>query len=120
MTMRVILGAMLSLLALSARVVVGAADYQVVRDRSARGILPGTMLKGQSYRVRDVVPTDGYTNRWKVDSDFGPFEADGDGALRKLIGEIYAIAELKKVSRTEAFAHAAGRHPAFSQGIRMA
>ena len=84
---------------------VAAGDYdEVPRDRSAKDILPAGVLKGAFYRVRDVVPTDGYTDQWKVDSDFGLFEVDGDGALRKLIGEIHAISELKKVSKTEAFA----------------
>ena len=86
-----------------------AGDYdEVPRDRSAKDILPAGVLKGAFYRVRDVVPTDGYTDQWKVDSDFGPFEVDGDGALRKLIGEIHAISELKKVSKTEAFAKGLG------------
>jgi hypothetical protein len=39
-----------------------------------------------------------------VDSDFGTFEATGDGALRSLILEIHAIAALQEISRGEAFA----------------
>ena len=86
----------------------GAADYEVPRDRSAKEAAFGAPLKGPHYRVRDVVPSDGYTNRWTVDSDFGVFEVEGDGALRKLIPEIAAIAELRKFSKTEAFAKGLG------------
>ena len=46
----------------------------------------------------------GYMHHWTVDSDFGTFEATGDGALRALIREIYAIAALKEISQGEAFA----------------
>jgi hypothetical protein len=80
-----------------------AADYEVPGDRSAKDIVPATMLKGPHHRIREVVPTDGYTHRWSVDSDFGIFEVAGDGALRKLIPEFAAIAELRKFSKTEAF-----------------
>jgi hypothetical protein len=80
-----------------------AADYEVPGNRSAKDIVPAATLKGPHYRIRDVVPTDGYTHRWTVDSDFGVFEVAGDGALRKLIHEIAAIDELRKFSKTEAF-----------------
>jgi hypothetical protein len=101
--MRLLLRTVLTVLAVSAAVTVGAADYEVPRNLSAKQLLPAAMLKGHAYKIRDVVPTDGYTHRWKVESDFGPFEADGDGALRKLLREIHAIGELKKVSKTSAF-----------------
>jgi hypothetical protein len=87
---------------------VGGAHYEQPGARSARDIVPAAMLKGAHYRVRDVVPTDGYTHRWTVDSDFGLFEVAGDGALRKLVPEIRAIAELQKFSKTEAFAKGLG------------
>jgi hypothetical protein len=86
----------------------GTADYEAPRDRSAKDILAPTVLKGTHYRIRDVVATDGYTDRWTVDSDFGIFDVDGDGALRKLLLEIPAIAELSKASKTEAFTKGLG------------
>lgn len=82
----------------------GAAEYEVPQNRSAKDILPVGMLKGQQYRVRDLVVADGYMHRWTVESDFGPFEVVGDGALRKLLGEIRAIAELQKLSKSKEFA----------------
>lgn len=88
--------------------VAGAAEYEAPKDRSAKAILGPAALKGQYYRIEEVVPTDGYTDRWTVKSDFGDFEVVGDGALRKLLGEINAIAELKKVSKTKEFVKGLG------------
>ena len=73
-----------------------AAVYEVPRDRSAKDIVPQAALKEPHHRIQDVVPTDGYTDRWTVDSDFGVFEVVGDGALRKLLVEINATAELEQ------------------------
>ena len=83
---------------------VTAAEYETVRDRSAKSILQASSLRGPNYRINDVVPTDGYTDRWSVSSDFGTFDVSGDAALRKLLVEIPAIAELQKTSKTKEFA----------------
>jgi hypothetical protein len=87
---------------------VTAAEYETVRDRSAKAIMPASSLRGASYRVNDVVPTDGYTDRWSVNSDFGAFDVSGDAALRKLLIEIPAIVELQKTSKTKEFAKGVG------------
>jgi hypothetical protein len=62
------------------------------------------MIAGPNHRVRDVVVSYGYMHHYTVDSEFGVFEVTGDGALRKLLNEIRAIAALRGVSRSEAFA----------------
>lgn len=88
--------------------VAAAAEYEAPSARSAKDILGAAALRGPYYRIQDVVPTDGYTNRWTVKSDFGDFEVVGDGALRKLLGEINAIAELKKISKSKEFVKGLG------------
>ena len=88
--------------------VAAAAEYEAPTDRSANDILWPAAVKGQYYRIQDAVPTDGYTDRWTLKSDFGDFDVVGDGALRKLLGEINAIAELKKVSKTKEFVKGLG------------
>lgn len=85
-----------------------AGDYEVPQNRQAKEILPSTTLKGPNYRIDDLVVLDGYSQRWTVTSDFGAFDAEGDSALRKLINEIRAIAELKKVRNSKAFAKGLG------------
>ena len=81
-----------------------AEEFEVPANRKASEILPAELIQGPHYRVQDTVVSYGYMHHWTVDTDFGTFEATGDGALRKTIREIYAIAALKKVSQSEAFA----------------
>ena len=80
-----------------------AEEFEVPANRKASEILPAELIQGPHYRVQDTVVSYGYMHHWMVDTDFGAFQATGDGALRKLIREIYAIAALKKVSQSEAF-----------------
>ncbi len=97
--------AIISMLLLGATVsATSAAQFEVPANRKATEILPAELLKGPNYQVRETVVSYGYMHHWTVDSDFGTFEATGDGALRSLIREIYAIAALKEVSTSEAFA----------------
>ena len=81
-----------------------AEEFEVPANREASEILPAELIKGPHYRVQDTVVSYGYMHHWTVDTDFGTFQATGDGALRKLIREVYAIAALKEISQGEAFA----------------
>ncbi len=98
-------GACLALL-LTAASAVEAQVYEAPANRLVRDVLPPQMIAGQHHRVRDVVVSYGYLHHYTVDSDFGVFQATGDGALRKLLVEIRAIAALKEVQRSEAFVEA--------------
>ena len=99
--------AMVSMVLLCATAsVTSAAQFEVPANRRAAEILPAELLKGPHYQVRETVVSYGYMHHWTVDSDFGTFEVTGDGALRALIREIYAIAALEEISRGEAFAGA--------------
>ncbi|MCZ6861470.1 MAG: hypothetical protein O7I42_14550 [Alphaproteobacteria bacterium] len=80
-----------------------AADYERPANRSASNILATEVISGPHYRVRDEVVSYGYMHHYTVDSDFGIFEVTGDGALRKVIKEIYAIASLNEFKNSEAF-----------------
>jgi len=79
------------------------SDFEVPGSRQAKDIIGAGALKGEHYRIRDLVLNDGYTDRWTVDSDYGAFEVAGDGALRKLLVEIRALAELQKVKKSKAY-----------------
>ncbi len=99
--------AMVLMLLLGATVsATSAAQFEAPANRKAAEILPAALLKGPNYQVRETVVSYGYMHHWTVDSDFGTFEATGDGALRSLIREIHAIAALNEVSKGEAFAGA--------------
>ncbi|HWX17311.1 MAG TPA: hypothetical protein VNY07_12050, partial [Chthoniobacterales bacterium] len=57
----------------------------------------------QYHTVRELVPTSSGTNQFVIDSDFGVFDADGNEMLARRVKEVYAIARLKDVSRTDQF-----------------
>ncbi|MFB3146366.1 MAG: hypothetical protein ACE1ZO_04515, partial [Nitrospirales bacterium] len=83
---------------------VQAADYEVPHNVHATEILRADVIQGPHYHIEDTVVTyDGYMNHYTVVSDYGTFEVTGDAALRKLILEIHAIAELKKVKKSKVF-----------------
>jgi hypothetical protein len=71
--------------------------------------LPAEVLTGDHHRIVDEVDNDGYVNHYTIESDFGSFAAHGNAQVLIRVKEIEAIAQLKEVSRTEAFAEAAKR-----------
>lgn len=93
----------ISLLVLIPVISLNAAEYETPGIRKASVILPSHMLSGKHYRVRNKVVSYGYMHHYTVDSDFGVFEVTGDGALRKLIKEIGAIAQLRKVKKSDTY-----------------
>jgi hypothetical protein len=73
----------------------------------ASEVLPESLLKGPNHKVNEEVRSDGYLNYYKIDSDFGPFEAQSNQMLAVRVREFEALAELERVSKTEVFASAA-------------
>ncbi len=82
---------------------VKANEYEVPSDHKITEILPAEKIKGPHYLIRERVPSFGYMHHFTVDSDFGVFEITGDGALRKLLKEIQAIAALKKIKESKVY-----------------
>ena len=81
----------------------GATEYETQTSKPASQALPPERTTGPDYKVTDPVIADGYMYRFKVTSTYGPFEVTGIGALRKLQHEIWAIGQLKNVTKSEAF-----------------
>jgi len=69
-------------------------------------VLPKELVRGPHYQTVNPVTSDGYMYRMSVRSDYGPFEVTGTGALRKLVREIGAIAQLREIKASKAFAGA--------------
>ncbi len=67
------------------------------------------MIRGPHYVLGSTVITVDYLNRYTATSDYGHFDVSSDTKLRRLVREIAAIAELKKVEDTDAFAGAAAQ-----------
>ena len=87
----------------------GAAetDYEHWQPRSAATFLPPEVLRSKIHHVDDKVLSQGYLDHFTVFSDFGPFSAEGDAMLRRLVREIHALAAMREVTKTEAFTAAA-------------
>jgi hypothetical protein len=77
--------------------------YEQAADRSPSDVLPADLATGPYHRVLNPIMADGYMLHFTVESTFGPFEVTGLGALRKLVRELSAIAELKKIKNSEAW-----------------
>ena len=95
-------------LGLTAASGVHAQTFETPSNRLASQILPSNLFSGPYHRVRETVVSYGYMHHYTVDSQFGVFQATGDGALRKLVNEIYAIASLKEFKTTDAFLTSVG------------
>jgi hypothetical protein len=79
----------------------GAADYETSVNKPAKDAVAPT--SGPDFKINDPVVGDGYMYKFTVTSTYGPFNVTGIGALRKLEQEIWAIGQLKNVTRSEAF-----------------
>jgi hypothetical protein len=92
-----------SLLGQSDSAPTNASDYEELPELKASEILKPEVLKGQHHTVREPVPTSAGMNQYVIDSEFGVFDAEGNEMLLRRVKEVYAIARLKEVSRTDQF-----------------
>jgi hypothetical protein len=82
-------------------------DFESPPVLDAEKVLPEDLYESDLHRVRRDVITYGFTNTYRVSSDFGEFMAHGDEMLRTRIQEIKAIAAIQEIKKTDAFADAA-------------
>jgi len=81
-----------------------AADsFEELPELKASEILKPEILKGPNYVIREPVPTSSGMNQFIIDSDFGVFQADGNEMLLQRVKEVYMIARLEDVSKTDQF-----------------
>jgi hypothetical protein len=83
-----------------------AAGFESPPPRRASEILPPELFRGPHHRVLDAVGSDGFFHLFRIESEFGSFEAAGDLALRDRVQEIRALATLRAVEKSPAFAAA--------------
>ena len=99
----------------------GAAGYETQMNKPVKDAIPPAIAAGPDFKVNDPVVADGYMYRFTVTSTYGPFEVTGTGALRKLEHEIWAIGQLKNITRSEAFTKAlvtqAGKPLVFAKDV---
>ena len=73
------------------------ADFEKPGVLEAQSVLEPQFLKGENYTVDGEVQNDGILNHYSVKSSFGDFKAHDTSSLRTLVGEIKAIAAMKKI-----------------------
>jgi hypothetical protein len=79
-----------------------AQQYEVHAPTTVAKILSPSLIQGDHFKTRDRVLAYDFMYHFTVDSDFAVFEVTGEGALKKLVREISAIAALKNISTAEA------------------
>ena len=79
------------------------AHYETPPTLEASKVLPPDEIRGDRFQVQEEVHNDGYMNYYKIDSDFGTFEAYGDPEVARRIQEIGALEKLETVSKTKVF-----------------
>lgn len=79
-------------------------QFEPATTLRAADVFSAGELRGDLYRVRDAVPTDGYMAYVTVDSDFGSFRCIGIPQARQRIVETEAIRKLVETSKGDMFA----------------
>jgi hypothetical protein len=79
------------------------AAYEPLPTFQAKDVLPAQLLNGPNHNVQPLVTSNGYQNRYVVESSYGEFAAVGTLNLRKNIREADALAYLEAMSKTKVF-----------------
>jgi hypothetical protein len=99
----------LILLFVSSLAATKAGDFDPLPKVQAKSILGSDSFQSANYQIKDPVLTDGYSYEFTIDSTFGTFTALSQTELQIRLHEIDAIAQLKEITGSEAFAQAAGK-----------
>ena len=75
----------------------------------ASELAPPNLLQGATFTVDTPVPIQGMLGQFTIRADVGTFEAHGRELLRISVGELNAIAQIDRTSKSEEFLKAAGR-----------
>ena len=85
------------------------SGYEAEPVLKAKDLVAPELLKGPNFTVDERVPVVGFLARFTVRSDFGTFDVHGIHMLQVRVPEIYAMAQIDKMSKTKEFAEAAAK-----------
>jgi hypothetical protein len=85
------------------------SGYEAEPVLKAKDLVAPELLKGPNFTVDERVPVVGFLARFTVRSEFGTFDVHGIHMLQVRVPEIYALAQLDKMSKTQEFADAAAK-----------
>ncbi len=72
----------------------------------AGSVLAGMPLSGRGWRIDRVVRSDGRMNHYRIEGPDGPVEVVGDALARERAQEFEAVAVIREIKATEAYADA--------------
>ena len=101
--------ACLATIGLHGSTLVGARGDEPAPRLTAAALLTPAQIRGPHHTVADRVRTEGYFHEFRIQSDFGSFDAVGLSMLAVRLREIEALASLQDVSKTEVFLASAGQ-----------
>jgi len=81
--------------------------YEKIHNLKANEQLPAKIIRTDYYQIDPVVKSNGFLNIYTIKSDFGDYKATGNLSLLVLIRELYALNELKNLSKSKVFIEAA-------------
>ena len=75
----------------------------------ASELAPPDLLQGPTFTVDPQVPIVGMLGQFTLRADVGTFEAHGREMLRIRVGELHALAQIERMSKSDVFLQAAAR-----------
>lgn len=87
----------------------GGDGFESPPVERAADLLPPELLAGDHYRVADDVKSDGFRRVYRIESDFGEFEAVGDDMVAERVREVEALVALEALSGTSEFAESTAK-----------
>jgi hypothetical protein len=96
-------------LALAAVAAIAADNFEPAPTLKAVDVAPPTLVKGPKHELGPTAKGDGFLLDFKVKSEFGTWDANDLEMLDVRVKEVYSLAQLSDVSKTEIFAQAFGK-----------
>jgi hypothetical protein len=93
---------------LAAAVLHAAAGFEAAPTFKASDLVPAAALKGPHHKVEEAVPLQGLYRQYRITSDYGAFDAVGDGMLSVRLKEVDALVRLAETSEAEVALKAVG------------
>ena len=87
----------------------GAEQYESPATLDARTTLAGMPLEGRGWRIEPAVRSDGRMNHYRIQGPDGPVEAVGDALALERAREFEAVAVIREIKTTDAYAGALDR-----------
>src|SRR5262245_50682592 len=88
-------------------VVHAQSSFETPPVLQASELAPPYLLQGLTFTVDPQVPIQGMLGYFTIRADVGTFEAHGREMLRIRVGELQAIAQIERMSKSDVFLQAA-------------